>query len=109
MLRFTDEHHLFRSTVREVVQNEIDVHADAWEAAGDFPAHELFAKFGELGLLGVEYDERWGGGGGDHTYTLSFGEESGRAASLGVAMDVRPRHVVRSASVGVSRAARIAG
>ncbi len=86
MLRFTDEHHLFRSTVREVVQNEIDVHADAWEAAGDFPAHELFAKFGELGLLGVEYDERWGGGGADHTYTMIFGEEIGRAASLGVAM-----------------------
>lgn len=86
MLRFTDEHHMFRATVREVVQSEIDVHADEWEAAGDFPAHELFAKFGDLGLLGVEYDEQWGGGGADHTYTMIFGEEIGRAASLGVAM-----------------------
>ncbi len=86
MLRFTDEHHLFRSTVREVVQGEIDAHADEWEASGDFPAHELFAKFGQLGLLGVEYDQRWGGGGADHTYTMIFGEEIGRAASLGVSM-----------------------
>ncbi len=86
MLRFTDEHHMFRSTVREVVQKEIDAHADDWERAGDFPAHELFARFGELGLLGLEYDQRWGGGGADHVYTMIYGEEIGRSASLGVAM-----------------------
>ena len=86
MLRFTEEHQLFRTTVREVVQKEIDPHADEWERDGDFPAHELFARFGELGLLGLEYDQRWGGGGAEHVYTMIFGEEIGRSASLGVAM-----------------------
>jgi citronellyl-CoA dehydrogenase len=86
LLRFTDEHQMFRSTVREVVQKEIDPHAEEWERTGDFPAHELFSRFGELGLLGVEYDPRWGGGGADHVYTMIFGEEIGRSASLGVAM-----------------------
>ncbi len=85
-MRFTDEHTLFRATVREVVQNEIDAHADDWEAAGDFPAKELFRKFGELGLLGIEYDPAYGGGGADHSYTMIFGEEIGRSASLGVSM-----------------------
>ena len=85
-MRFTDEHEMFRATVRDVVQKEIDPHADAWEAAGRFPAHELFAKFGALGLLGIEYDEAWGGGGAEHVYTMIFGEEIGRAASLGVSM-----------------------
>jgi citronellyl-CoA dehydrogenase len=86
VLQFTEEHELFRSTVREVVQKEIDTHADDWEAAGDFPAHELFARFGELGLLGVEYDTAYGGGGADHSFTMIFGEEIGRSASLGVSM-----------------------
>ena len=85
-MRFSDEHEMFRATVRDVVQKEIDPHADAWEAAGKFPAHELFAKFGALGLLGIEYDEAYGGGGADHVYTMIFGEEIGRAASLGVSM-----------------------
>lgn len=85
-MRFTEEHEMFRTTVREVVQKEIDPHADAWEAEGTFPAHELFAKFGALGLLGVEYDTAFGGAGADHTYTMIFGEEIGRAASLGVSM-----------------------
>lgn len=88
MIRFTDEHEMFRTTVREVVQKEIDPHADAWEAAGDFPAHELFATFGRLGLIGVEYDPKWGGAGADHIYTMILGEELGRAASLGVAMAI---------------------
>ena len=86
MLRFTEEHEMFRSTVRDVVQKEIDPHVDDWERAGRFPAHELFARCGELGLLGVEYDERWGGGGAEHIYTMILGEEIGRAGSLGVAM-----------------------
>ena len=85
-MRFTDEHEMFRATVREVVQKEIDPHADAWEASGKFPAHELFAKFGALGLLGIEYDEAYGGGGAEHVYTMIFGEEIGRSASLGVSM-----------------------
>ncbi len=86
MLQFTEEHELFRATVREVVQKEIDTHADDWERAGDFPAHELFATFGRLGLLGIEYDPAYGGGGADHSFTMIFGEEIGRSASLGVSM-----------------------
>ena len=86
MLRFTEDHDLFRKTVRDVVQKEIDPFADEWEAAGNFPAHQVFRRFGELGLLGLEYDPAHGGGGADHSYTMIFGEEIGRSASLGVAM-----------------------
>ena len=88
MLRFTEEHHLFRQTVRELVQKEIDPYADDWERSGDFPAHDLFRRFGELGLLGLEYDPAYGGGGADHVFTMILGEELGRCASLGVSMAV---------------------
>ena len=88
MLTFTEEHDLFRTTVRDVVSNEIDPHCDEWEATGVFPAHQLFKRLGDLGLIGVEYDTELGGGGADHVYTMILGEEMGRCASLGVAMAV---------------------
>ena len=77
-LQFTDEHELFRQTVRDFVEKEINPHADEWEAAGMFPAHELFPKLGALGVLGLEYDPAYGGQGADHLYTAIYGEEFGR-------------------------------
>ncbi len=88
MLEFNEDHDLFRATVREFVSSEINPYADAWEEEGIFPARELFTKMGDLGLLGLTYDERWGGGGADHTYTMILGEEMGRCGSLGVAMAI---------------------
>ncbi len=88
MARFTAEHQIFRQTVREFVEKEINPYADEWEAAGTFPAHELFRKAGSLGLLGVEYDPAYGGGGADHWYTVVLGEELGRADCGGVPMAI---------------------
>ncbi len=85
---FTDEHEQFRRLVRDVVDNEINPHADAWEAAGVFPAHELFPKLGAVGILGLEYDPAYGGQGADHLWTVIYGEEFGRCETGGVAMAV---------------------
>jgi citronellyl-CoA dehydrogenase len=86
--RFTEEHEMFRKTVRDFVEAEIVPHADEWEREGIFPARELFTKMGSLGLLGVNYDPAYGGGGGDVLYTAIFGEEIGRMPCLGVAMAI---------------------
>jgi citronellyl-CoA dehydrogenase len=86
--RFTEEHEMFRKTVRDFVEAEIVPHADEWERDGIFPARELFTKMGSLGLLGVNYDPAYGGGGGDVLYTAIFGEEIGRMPCLGVAMAI---------------------
>jgi citronellyl-CoA dehydrogenase len=88
MVRFTAEHEIFRRTVREFVEKEINPHADEWEKAGTFPAHALFKKAGNLGLLGIEYDPAYGGGGADHWYTVILGEELGRADCGGVPMAI---------------------
>jgi citronellyl-CoA dehydrogenase len=87
-MRFTEEHDQLRAVVRRFVEREINPHADEWEAAGTFPAHELFPRLGELGLLGLEYDPAYGGGGADHTFTLVLGEELGRADVGGVPMAI---------------------
>ena len=87
-MHFTAEHEQFRKTVRDVVEREIDPHIDEWEAAGIFPAHELFPKLAGAGLLGLEYDPAYGGQGADHSYTVIFGEEVGRAGCGGVPMAI---------------------
>lgn len=87
-MQFTEEHEMFRHTVRDVVEKEINPYAEEWERAGIFPAHELFPKLGALGILGLEYDPAYGGQGADHTYTLIYGEEVGRCQTGGVAMAI---------------------
>ncbi len=84
----TDEHRLFRKTLREVFEREIEPHVDEWEAAGTFPAHELFPKLGSVGLFGLEYDEAYGGSGADHWFTVIAGEELGRVSCGGVPMAI---------------------
>ncbi|MEU9474378.1 acyl-CoA dehydrogenase family protein [Streptomyces sp. NPDC048191] len=88
MVAFTAEHNAFRQLVRDFTEKEIGPHGDEWEANGIFPAHELFPKMGRLGLLGVEYDERYGGQGADHLYTVILHEELGRVAPGGVALGI---------------------
>ena len=74
-MRFTAEHDLFRKTLRELFAREVSPQVDAWEAAGIFPAHDLFPKLAAAGALGLEYDEVDGGQGADHSYTVVLGEE----------------------------------
>jgi citronellyl-CoA dehydrogenase len=87
-MRFTEEHAQFRKTVRDVVEREINPHVDEWEAAGAFPAHELFPKLAAAGLLGLEYDPAFGGQGADHSYTVILGEELGTVGCGGVSMAI---------------------
>ncbi len=87
-MRLTPEHEAFRATVRALVDREINPAVDAWEAEGSFPAHELFPRLAEVGLLGLEYDPADGGGGADHYYTLVACEELGRVHAAGVSMAI---------------------
>jgi citronellyl-CoA dehydrogenase len=82
----TDEHQIFRKTLRDLFEREIEPHVDAWEAARTFPAHELFPKLGAVGLLGLEYETAYGGMGADHSFTVVAGEEMGRISCGGVPM-----------------------
>ncbi len=73
----------FRQLVRKFVETEINPHVEAWEKAGIFPAHDLFKKMGNLGLLGLTYPEEYGGGGVDYWYQVVLMEEIGRADAAG--------------------------
>ncbi|MCY1395664.1 Acyl-CoA dehydrogenase [compost metagenome] len=85
---YTEEHRKIMATVRRFVAEEIDPHADEWEAAEIFPAHELFKKLGNLGLLGVSKPVEYGGLGLDFSYSLAVGEALGYMKSQGVGMGI---------------------
>jgi citronellyl-CoA dehydrogenase len=85
-MRLTEDHRAFRDSVRRFVDTEVNPHVDAWEEAGRVPLHDLFPKAAALGLLGLEYDEAWGGEAADHSFQLVAAEEYGRMHAGGVGM-----------------------
>ncbi len=85
---FTQEHEELRRTVRQFVEKEIDPNIEQWEEQPPFPAHELFKKMGDLGLLGISKPEKYGGMGLDYSYNLAAAEELGRAQCGGVPLAI---------------------
>ena len=85
---YTEAHLQMVETTRRFVAEEIDPHAEEWEAAEAFPAHELFKKLGNLGLLGVTKPERFGGLGLDFSYSVAVGEALGYMKAQGVGMAI---------------------
>jgi alkylation response protein AidB-like acyl-CoA dehydrogenase len=64
----SDEHRLFRTTVREFAEGEIGPQAEALDREGRFPL-DLVAKAAELGLMGIPIPAEFEGGGAD---TLAY-------------------------------------
>ena len=83
-MQWTQEHEMLRQTVRSFVEREINPHVEAWEEAGQFPAHELFRKAGALGLLGLSKPAEYGGMGLDYSFSVAAAEELGAARCGGV-------------------------
>ena len=87
-MRLTEEHEAIRHTTSRFIDQEINPFVDQWEKDGIFPAHELFRKMGDLGLLGISKPVEYGGLGLDYSYQIVFTEELGRIACGGVAMAI---------------------
>ena len=60
--RLTAEQALLRKSVREFAETEIRPHVREWDDAQHFPS-ELVPKLAALGLMGIQFDERYGGAG----------------------------------------------
>lgn len=88
---FTHEHDEIKKTTKRFVEEEINPNIEEWEKAGIFPAHELFKKAGDLGLLGITKPESVGGMGLDYSYEVAFAEALGHArhGSVPMAMGVQ--------------------
>ncbi len=83
----TPEHELFRATVRKFVDDELRPRAREFDAQGRFDK-ALYKTMGDLGMLGLRYDEQWGGSDLDWSYSAVLFEELGRADNAGVTMGI---------------------
>ncbi|HVL33209.1 MAG TPA: acyl-CoA dehydrogenase family protein [Actinomycetota bacterium] len=84
---FTDEHEALRVSVRDFIAREIHPHVEQWERDEDFP-RALYKRFGELGLLGLKYEEEYGGSGPDLLADAVVNEELALCGSAGVAAGI---------------------
>lgn len=85
---YTHEHAELQRTLRRFIDAEINPHVDAWEEAGMFPAHALFRKLGELGLLGLTKPPEYGGLGLDFSYAMAMAETLGHIDCGGIPMAI---------------------
>ena len=84
----SDEHKMIRDAARDFAQNEIVPVAAEFDESGEFP-HETIKKMGEMGFMGVEVPEEYGGAAMDTlAYVLALEEISKADASHGVIMSV---------------------
>ena len=83
---YNEEQKELQNTVKKIIDAEINPHADQWEKEKMFPAHEVFKKFGDQGLLGINKPTEYGGLGLSYKYQMAFGEAMGNIRATGVAM-----------------------
>lgn len=87
-MQFTDEHDAIRRTMQQFIKNEINPFVDEWEREGIYPAHQVFKKMGDLGLLGLCKPVEYGGAGLDYSYGMAMAEELGAINAGGVGMSI---------------------
>jgi alkylation response protein AidB-like acyl-CoA dehydrogenase len=83
---FSDEHEQLRESIRAFALKELAPHAEEWEET-TFP-DSVFRRMGELGFLGLDKPEEYGGQGGDYYTSLVLAEEIVHARSGGLAMGI---------------------
>ncbi|MER5950541.1 acyl-CoA dehydrogenase family protein [Streptomyces sp. NPDC001904] len=84
---FGEEHEAFRKVVREFLAKEAEPHLGEWLAAKAV-SRDFYRRLGELGVLGIEVPEEYGGGAqSGHHFGAVFAEEVARAGvTVGTAM-----------------------
>ncbi len=96
----TEDLAMLREQVRRFVEKDIKPYADQWEADGKI-SRDLFLKLGEMGLLGMQHAEEFGGMEMGSLASVVFGEELSRStyggvtASVTVHTDMSASHISR--------------
>lgn len=94
---YSEEHEIFRASVRRFLEKEAVPNHDEWEAAGITP-RSFWLRAGEEGLLCPQIPEEFGGAGGDYRYLAIVGEEVAStgitAANFAVHSDIVSSYIV---------------
>ena len=76
----SEELNMLRDTTRQFVENELLPIASEVDSSNDFP-HHLWRKMGDVGLLGITVEERFGGSAMGYLAHIIVLEEISRASA----------------------------
>ena len=93
IINYTEEHRIFRDSVRRFFEREVTPHVEEWEEAGIVP-REIWRKMGEQGFLCMDVPEEYGGFGADFLYSVILAEELVRTNHSGLAAPLHSNVVV---------------
>ena len=105
----THEHEEIQRTLKRFIDEEINPHIDEWEAAEEFPAHQVFKRLGDLGLLGLTKPTDYGGMALDYSYSVAMAETLGHCdcgaipMAIGVQTDMATPALARFGSEELRR------
>ncbi|MCB0264734.1 MAG: acyl-CoA dehydrogenase [Calditrichia bacterium] len=87
--QLTEEESMFRDAIREFAEEQIKPHVQEMDQKGQF-RRELLDQFFELGLLGIDIPEEYGGTGGNFFMSILAIEELSKVdASAAIFVDVQ--------------------
>jgi len=93
ILKYTEEHKVFREALRDFLAKEVTPYADEWEEAGIIPK-SVWKKMGQQGFLCMDVPNEYGGAGADFLYSVILTEELAKTSQTGLSAPLHSDIVV---------------
>ncbi|MEE9913719.1 MAG: acyl-CoA dehydrogenase family protein [Deltaproteobacteria bacterium] len=93
IIQYSEEHRIFRDTLRKYLEKEVIPHVEEWEEAGIVP-RSAWKGMGEQGFLAMHVPEEYGGFGADFLYSVIVTEELCRTNHTGLAASLHSDIIV---------------
>ncbi|MBW1681733.1 MAG: acyl-CoA dehydrogenase family protein [Deltaproteobacteria bacterium] len=93
ILNYTEEHRIFRQSLRKFLEKEVTPYAEQWEQDGIVP-RSVWKKMGDQGFLCMSVPEEYGGFGADFLYSVIVTDELARTLQNGLAAPLHSDIVV---------------
>jgi acyl-CoA dehydrogenase len=93
ILKYREEHKIFREAVRDFLEKEVTPYADAWEEAGIVPK-SVWKEMGQRGFLCMDVSNEYGGAGADFLYSVILMEELAKTHQTGLSAPLHSDIVV---------------
>ena len=84
IIKYSEEHNIFRQALRKFFEKEVVPFVEEWEEAGIVP-RSIWKKMGDQGFLCMDVLEEYGGMGADFLYSVIMSEELVRTGHSGLA------------------------
>jgi acyl-CoA dehydrogenase len=93
IINYSEEHKIFRDSLRKFLDKEVVPHIDEWEEAGIVP-RSVWKQMGEQGFLCTSVPEEYGGLAADFLYSVIITEETTKSGFSGLTASLHSDIVV---------------